>query len=264
MPGVSKEVEEGPPMVSGARLRYASSNRRMLAAARMSDTVGSSLAGLAGGLLMPSAAAMVPQQALRPRLQTRLQTDCRSCTAAPAVWPRLGPPCTRTDAAAAGTRPVLARPRLPAGPCVSSLCASFPSLCPQHSPLPSPAAVLCAALGCRPVQAAPLHSCTGRPLQAAAAEKEFPPPLWLASWPPAWPPCWPASPSPLPMRPCTSPPCYPPPRYSSHHLYLFTQGPAQWPQLRGSWSWNDGEAPDSPAYHAPHYSPGPNHGTAVN
>ena len=26
---------------------------------------------------MPSAAAMVPQQALRPRLQTRLQTDCR-------------------------------------------------------------------------------------------------------------------------------------------------------------------------------------------
>ena len=34
----------------------------MLAAARISDTVGSSLAGLAGGLLMPSAAAMVGWQ----------------------------------------------------------------------------------------------------------------------------------------------------------------------------------------------------------
>ena len=66
VPGVSKEVDEGPPMVSGARFRYASSNRRMLAAARIPDTVGSSLAGLAGGLLMPSAAAMVPQKAAAP------------------------------------------------------------------------------------------------------------------------------------------------------------------------------------------------------
>ena len=126
--------------------------------------------------------------------------DCRlgcrptaGCTAAPAVWPRLGPPCTRTDAAAAGSRPVLARPRLPAGPCLPT---APPSLCrPQTPPAPSPPiqprpfAQLWGAGGA--VQPAPvLHSCT-------AARCSPPPekrvPLSLPGWPPAWPSCRPTS-----------------------------------------------------------------------
>ena len=55
VPGVSREVEEGPPIVSGAKERYASNSLLMLAAAKISVTEGRSLApaGGVGGLIVP-------------------------------------------------------------------------------------------------------------------------------------------------------------------------------------------------------------------
>ena len=187
--------------------------------------------------------------------------DCRlgcrptaGCTAAPAVWPRLGPPCTRTDAAAAGSRPVLARPRLPAGPCLPT---APPSLCrPQTPPCPP-------SLPCRgPLRSSGVQGSAGcttallhRPPAAGRRRgKRVPsstPAGRLATSLAILLACMDPTtvnetlhPSPV-LTDIYCPPT-PPTR-----LYLFTLGPAVWLQLRESWSWNDGEAPTAPTYHAP-------------